>query len=259
MKIRALHLTPQTWDAHEADLERLERVVGSVLQRFGVFAPFEGGEEWTVERADERLLRQGPLHPLVHAVTRAMRCVVRSYHSVASAREDTIGHLVDLREVLKSVHRVVGRYEKERPGEVATERKLDDAVGCETVHSAERELFIAAKVSRWRCAIKAAWRETTELVRALQGERPGIVEAGLYDAKGAGMATEFALRLMEIGMHPKDVAILRQDANVYDATLKSRAQKAEVRQQGDAVRRAVVRAVERIRSTLQEKSADVIT
>lgn len=248
MKLRALHLTPQTWDAHEADLTKLERVMVGLLQRFGVFEAFEDGEEWTAEKADERLLRQGPLHPVLHAASLAMWCVKRSFFAVASFREETLGHLVDARELLKEVHRVVRRYEKERAEEVETMRRLDEAVGCQTIHSVEREQFVAAKIVRWRCAMKAAWRETTELAQTLQEERSGTVESGLYDAKGAGMQTEFALRLTEMGMHPNAVAILRQDAKVFDATLQSRAQKAEVRHKGDALRREVVRAVDLIHS-----------
>jgi hypothetical protein len=258
MKIRALHLTHQALDAHEADLERLGRVMVAIGQHFGFFDAFDDGEEWTTARAEERLLRHGPLHPLLHAVSYALRCVRRSHFAAMSHREEALAHLIDLRSTLKGVYREVREYQKNRAEEVEIQRALDAAVGCPTAHTPERERFIAAKFARWRCAMKAAWRETTELAQALQDERLGVVEAGLYEAKGAGIKTEFALRLMEMGMHPNAVAIIRQDYEVSDKTLQSRAQKAEVRQRGDALRREVLRAVGLIQSISQRKSAEAI-
>lgn len=258
MELRALHLTEQTLAAHEADWERLESILAAHCQHLGVYEPFEDGTDWTPEAAEERLLRKGPLHPILYAMSRAMNCALRSICAVSSARERTLSQLIELRDILSGQLRAMRDYERERREEVATELYLDRVIGWKTPHGEEREQLVAEKIASWHKAMEAALRETTDLAWMLLGERPVAVQAGLYDAKGAGLRTEVAFRLLEAGIHPRLAALLRNDVKVSDPTFRSSAQQAEVRHKGEALRREVERAVERIRAVLRVKTTDAI-
>src|SRR5690349_17262251 len=110
MELRTLHLTEQTLEAHEADWERLEAVFAALCQHCGVYEPFEDGSQWTPEAAEERLLRKGPVHPVVYAMSRAMNCALRSFCAVSSAREQALSQLIELRGMLSAQLRSMRDY-----------------------------------------------------------------------------------------------------------------------------------------------------
>jgi hypothetical protein len=253
VRVTPLHLTDLTWNTHDAELEELETVVAGLCSHLGVYEPFADGLEWSLERAEARLLANGPLPPIVTVISKAMTFVYRSILAAGSERERMLTNLVSLRDFIKEQIGSGDAYHAARREEVEAEHYLDQLIGGETLHCEDREQHVAAKIQAWRDSMNAALQATRDLTHVLDEERPVTVKAGLYSAKGAGSKVEFALRLLQGGLHQDGAALIRNDVKISDRSLKSRTQRAEIRRKGKALRSEVNRALARIESILQEK------
>lgn len=136
--------------------------------------------------------------PLAKITLRALGFAYRSLLAARSERESELSRLIPLTASLASSIETVAMYSAHRHDEVEVEAFLDRAIGSAAIHTAERAGRAKAVIHKWQRAMKAALESTRELVELLVEERP--IATPLYEAKGAGLLVEFALRLMSARM-----------------------------------------------------------